>query len=77
MQFNQARNLGRVFKGEKEEKWAKSQHLKINTIAMQCFPLYTLMRAMNRTSIDFFRYKTTVSSARERDCAQRNGYGAF
>ncbi|XP_072014519.1 protein Star-like [Amphiura filiformis] len=54
MRFNQAHNMGRVFKGEEEEKWAKSTNLKINTIQMQCFPLYTLMKAMGRTSIDFF-----------------------
>ena len=46
--------MGRVFKGENDFEWAKKNNRKINLAETQCFPLYSMLLAMNRTTVDYF-----------------------
>lgn len=52
--FNLDTNMGRVFRGIDDIKWAKKNKRKINLAQTQCFPLYSMLLAMNRTTVDYF-----------------------
>jgi hypothetical protein len=36
------------------KNWVKGQGLRPDTVQIECFPFYSFMLALNRTTIDFF-----------------------
>lgn len=52
--FNKAFNRGRPVHAEKVKTWMHQQHLKPDIVKMQCFPLYSILLAINQTTVDFF-----------------------
>lgn len=54
LNFNKAFNMGRAIHNEEAERWMKQVRMKKDMVQIQCFPLYSLMLALNRTTIDFF-----------------------
>ena len=36
------------------KQWIKGQGLRPDTVEIECFPFYSLMLALNRTTVDFF-----------------------
>ncbi|XP_033762185.1 uncharacterized protein LOC117343792 [Pecten maximus] len=52
--FNKAFNRGRAVHDDNVKTWMAEQHLKPDTVQMQCFPLYSILLALNRTTVDFF-----------------------
>lgn len=54
VKFNLDTNMGRVFKSKKDFDWAKKNHRKVQLAWTQCFPLYSMLLAMNRTTVDYF-----------------------
>ncbi|OWF40479.1 uncharacterized protein LOC110463698 [Mizuhopecten yessoensis] len=52
--FNKAFNRGRAVHDDKVNKWINQQRLKSDLVKVQCFPLYSILLALNRTTVDFF-----------------------
>ncbi|VDI69266.1 Hypothetical predicted protein [Mytilus galloprovincialis] len=52
--FHKAFNMGRAIHDAQSENWVKRNHKNKDLVEMECFPLYSLMLALNRTTIDFF-----------------------
>ncbi|CAC5378943.1 unnamed protein product [Mytilus coruscus] len=52
--FHKAFNMGRAIHDEQSENWVKRIHKNKDLVEIECFPLYSLMLALNRTTIDFF-----------------------
>ena len=52
MNFNLNGHIGRVVHNEEARAWIK-QHGKENERPTQCFPLYSLLLALNQTRVDF------------------------
>lgn len=53
MVFNKAFNMGRIVHKESND-WLKRLHIKDNQVLVQCFPLYSILLALNQTTVDFF-----------------------
>ncbi|WAQ94261.1 STAR-like protein, partial [Mya arenaria] len=45
---------GRVVHGEEARNWIRNRHLKIDEVSVQCFPLYSILLALNQLTVDFF-----------------------
>ena len=39
---------------QKAKDWVQRLHIKSNPVEVECFPFYSFMLALNRTTIDFF-----------------------
>ena len=53
MTFNMAGNLGRVVRNFKVNQLIKDSGTKRDPVKIQCFPLYSLLLALNQTTVDF------------------------
>ena len=53
MTFNQAHNTGRLVHNKEIENWMKTHRRDRQDTQVQCFPLYSLLLALNRTRVDF------------------------
>ena len=54
MTFNkQVDQRGRVVHGQESLDWIKRQGFPKNEIQIQCFPLYSLLLALNQTTVNF------------------------
>ena len=52
--YHQKDQRGRVIHNEEAKNWVSKQRLqKHNAIKVQCFPLYSILLALNRTTVDF------------------------
>ncbi|KAL4222040.1 hypothetical protein ACF0H5_018083 [Mactra antiquata] len=54
MTFNRAFNRGRVVHDQEAKDWIKQQHIAKDEIQIQCFPLYSILLALNQLTVDFF-----------------------
>lgn len=54
LNFNKAFNMGRVIHNKEAERWMNQVGMKKDMVEIECFPLYSMMLALNRTTIDFF-----------------------
>lgn len=54
LRFNKAFNLGRVIHDTSVQNWLKEWQIKENVVEIQCFPLYSILLALNQTTVDFF-----------------------
>jgi len=54
MTFNKAFNRGRVVHDEEVKQWIKAQNIAKDEVMVQCFPLYSLLLALNQLTVDFF-----------------------
>ncbi|XP_021374161.1 protein Star-like [Mizuhopecten yessoensis] len=52
--YHQAFNLGRIMHAESVAAWNKHNRIKADPAQVQCFPIYSVLLAMNRTTVDFF-----------------------
>lgn len=52
--FNKAFQRGRIMEDKAAKNWVKGQGLRPDTVQIECFPFYSFMLALNRTTIDFF-----------------------
>lgn len=52
--FNKAFQRGRVMEDNEAKQWIKGQGLRPDTVEIECFPFYSFMLALNRTTVDFF-----------------------
>lgn len=46
--------MGRAIHNQEAERWMRMVRMKEDFVEMVCFPLYSFMLALNRTTIDFF-----------------------
>lgn len=53
MNFNLNGHMGRVNHGEEVENWIKRKGIRKHGKETQCFPLYSLLLALNHTRVDF------------------------
>ena len=53
MNFNLNGHMGRVNHGEEVENWIKRKGIRKQGKETQCFPLYSLLLALNHTRVDF------------------------
>ncbi|XP_052804816.1 uncharacterized protein LOC128234562 isoform X2 [Mya arenaria] len=54
MTFNKAFNRGRIVHGKESQDWIKKQNIKKDEVSIQCFPLYSILLALNQLTVDFF-----------------------
>lgn len=54
MTFNKAFNRGRVVHNMEAANWIKRQHIQKDEVQIQCFPLYSILLALNQLTVDFF-----------------------
>lgn len=54
MTFNKAFNRGRIVHGSEVEKWIQKQNIAKDEVKIQCFPLTSILLALNQTTVDFF-----------------------
>ena len=54
MQFNRGKNQGRVIDNPSAFNWILNQRIPLHLLEVQCFPLVSLLLALNRTKIDYF-----------------------
>lgn len=54
MTFNKAFNRGRVMHNKEAEDWVKNLNIPKDEIHIQCFPLYSILLALNQLTVDFF-----------------------
>ncbi|KAK3603673.1 hypothetical protein CHS0354_017393 [Potamilus streckersoni] len=54
--FNKGFNFGRIYDNKEAMNWVKriGKNLPVNTIQVQCFPLYSILLALGQTNVDFF-----------------------
>lgn len=52
--FNKAFNRGRIVHDQSAKDWIKQQRIASDPVEVECFPFYSFMLALNRTTIDFF-----------------------
>lgn len=52
--FNKAFNRGRIVHDKDAQDWIKKQRIASDPVEIECFPFYSFMLALNRTTIDFF-----------------------
>ncbi|XP_060086052.1 uncharacterized protein LOC132565429 [Ylistrum balloti] len=52
--YHQGFNLGRIIHESSVSAWSKRKGVKAVPIEVQCFPLYSILLAINRTTVDFF-----------------------
>ncbi|XP_033727648.1 protein Star-like [Pecten maximus] len=52
--FNKAFNMGRAIHDDFVRKWLSNRGIKLDPVPVQCFPLYSILLALNQTTIDFF-----------------------
>lgn len=53
MDFNLNGHMGRVIHNEEVLDWMKQKHIAKHEKPTQCFPLYSLLLALNQTRVDF------------------------
>ena len=53
MAFNKHSNRGRLIHGTEVEDWLNQSKLHGEEVMIQCFPLYSLLLALNQTAVDF------------------------
>ncbi|XP_060086057.1 uncharacterized protein LOC132565433 [Ylistrum balloti] len=54
MTFNKAFNRGRVVHNQDAKNWIKKQNIQSDPVQVQCLPLYSILLALNQTTVDFF-----------------------
>lgn len=54
MTFNKAFNRGRVVHNQEARDWIKNQRIDKDEVQVQCFPLYSILLALNQLTVDFF-----------------------
>lgn len=54
MTFNKAFNRGRMVHNDEVKNWIKAQRIAKDEVRIQCFPLYSLLLALNQLTVDFF-----------------------
>ncbi|XP_045170262.2 uncharacterized protein LOC123532763 [Mercenaria mercenaria] len=54
MTFNKAFNRGRVVHNQEAKDWIKKQYIAKDEVQVQCFPLYSILLALNQLTVDFF-----------------------
>ena len=54
VQFNKAYSLGRIIAAPDPKTKQQRRQAHNNPVWMQCFPLYSILLALNRTTVDFF-----------------------
>ncbi|XP_033762187.1 uncharacterized protein LOC117343795 [Pecten maximus] len=54
MTFNKAFNRGRVVHDQEARNWIKKQNIQADPVQVQCLPLYSILLALNQTTVDFF-----------------------
>ena len=52
MAFNKHRAMGRLLHDE-GRLWMEQHHLSKDEIQLQCFPLYSILLALNQTKVDY------------------------
>ena len=53
MTFNLHGHMGRVNHGKEVQDWMAKKRIKEKGMQIQCFPLYSLLLALNQTRVDF------------------------
>ena len=55
MKFNKNKmGRGRIVHSQEVLDWMKRQNFKKDELRVQCFPLYSILAAINRTTVDYF-----------------------
>ena len=54
MTFNKAFNRGRIVGDSDAKTWIAKQNIKKDEVNVQCFPLYSLLLALDQLTVDFF-----------------------
>ncbi|XP_060605156.1 protein Star-like [Ruditapes philippinarum] len=54
MTFNKAFNRGRVVHDQEAKNWIKKQNIPKDEVHIQCFPLYSILLALDQLTVDFF-----------------------
>ncbi|XP_069110522.1 uncharacterized protein [Argopecten irradians] len=52
--FHKAFNIGRIMHAKSVSEWNKKNRAKADPAEVQCFPIYSILLAINRTTVDFF-----------------------
>ncbi|XP_021343454.1 uncharacterized protein LOC110443514 [Mizuhopecten yessoensis] len=52
--FNKAFNMGRAIHDDFVRQWLTNRGIKPDPVPVQCFPLYSILLALNQTTVDFF-----------------------
>ncbi|XP_033761384.1 uncharacterized protein LOC117343164 [Pecten maximus] len=52
--FHKAFNLGRIMHAASVSAWNKRNRATADPAEVQCFPIYSILLAINRTTVDFF-----------------------
>ena len=51
--FNPAYSMGRILTSRRDVTWSRFHRLMVQPIRLQCFPLFSIMLALNRSTIDY------------------------
>lgn len=54
MTFNKAFNRGRVVHNQEAKNWINKQNIAKDEIQIQCFPLFSILLALDQLTVDFF-----------------------
>ena len=54
MPFNQRRDNGRLLHNQEARDWIAQSGIPKNETQVQCFPLYSILLALNQTKVDYF-----------------------
>ena len=54
MSFHQGRNRGRLINGKEALEWIRKGSMKPRLTDIQCLPIYSLLKALNQTRVDYF-----------------------
>ncbi|XP_052227732.1 uncharacterized protein LOC127842327 isoform X2 [Dreissena polymorpha] len=52
--FQKALNMGRIVDNSEAKAWVVANRMKPDEVSVQCFPMYSLLLAMNQLEVDFF-----------------------
>lgn len=54
MYFHRGQNRGRLIDGSAALEWVRQQAMQVWLMEVQCFPLFSLLLALNQTRVDYF-----------------------
>ncbi|KAL3885806.1 hypothetical protein ACJMK2_025843 [Sinanodonta woodiana] len=54
LEFNRGNEMGRVWVDKEDKNWVKEMKMQVNVIEVPCFSLYSILLAVNQTTIDYF-----------------------
>lgn len=53
MYFHRGKNRGRLIDDQEAFEWVQQQKMNLWLMEVQCFPLYSVLLALNRTHVDY------------------------